>query len=178
MKKLYSINKKLCSVIILVLLLFTLLNYMCFQSTDFIRIHIVANSNSTIDQAVKLQVRDVVAQYIDDNLNENSSFYEVKQFVSQNEGNIENIANTFLIQQNAPYEANARFCELPYPTRKYGNVIFPSGNYKSIEVTLGEGKGDNWWCVVYPPMCFTNGKDISGNKVVYKSKIYEILNSR
>ena len=87
---------------------------------------------------------------------------------------MQNIANGILKNNNFYYTANVKFCQENFPTRSYDGVVLKSGVYDSIIVELGAANGDNWWCVVYPPLCFVSN---NSQDILYKSRILEILKS-
>ena len=89
---------------------------------------------------------------------------------------MEESANKFLDENNIGYDAKIKFENTEIPRKEYNGIVLPKGNYKSIRVMLGEGGGENWWCVAYPPLCFV-GEDNGTNNVCYKSKLYELINN-
>lgn len=118
-----------------------------------IRLHIIANSNDVLDQEMKYKVRDfVLSEY--DLKGENVS--QQAELIRKNLKNIENDVNEFLFKEGADYVARAEFSEDTFPTKTYGNLKLPFGKYKALKIILGNGQGENWWCVMFPPMCFTN----------------------
>ena len=117
-----------------------------------IRLHVIANSDSEIDQQVKLRVRDAVLEKASSlSLSENA---EEKIMGSLTE--FEDAAKVVLASYGFDYGAQALFGEFDFPTKSYGNVTLPAGKYTAVRVVLGEGEGQNWWCVMYPPLCFTS----------------------
>lgn len=141
------------------------------QTNDYLRIHIRANSNAENEQAVKYLVRDEVVAYLTPLVAGYQTSEQAKIGVEKNLPAIERIAKQVLCRNGFPYTAKAEIRNERFPTRVYGEYTLPAGEYTSLIIELGSGKGDNWWCVVYPPLCFTAGQ---GN-VVYKSKIAEII---
>ena len=144
---------------------------------SFLRIHIRANSNDTIDQAVKYQVEDALVNYLTPILTEATTKTEAMQLVSQNLDNITEVARLTLEEYGYNYGAKAELRREEFPTRCYDDVVLESGEYDSLIVELGSGTGNNWWCVVYPPLCFVNANLDSSQGVVYRSKIVEIIKS-
>lgn len=141
---------------------------------EYLRIHIRANSNNEIDQNIKYQIKDAVVDFLIPYLSTCESKKDAEFIIEQNLRNLESVADNILKQNNFDYESNARLCLENFPTRNYGNLILESGFYDALILDLGQAKGDNWWCVVYPPLCFVNG---STTVNVYKSRILEIINS-
>lgn len=144
------------------------------DNTEYLRIHIRANSNLEVDQAVKYQVKDAVVDYMIPLLAECETKEESIEIVESNLSNIENVAESVLQENGFYYNASARVANEDFPTRSYGELTLESGFYDALIVDLGEGVGDNWWCVVYPPLCFVNG---SSSVSIFKSRIIEIINS-
>ena len=122
---------------------------------NVIRLHILANSDSKSDQRIKLKVRDAI-------LNEVS--LKDKDFLQKSE----TVANSVLSNYN--YKAIAKYGEFYFPTKKYKNVTLPCGKYNSVRIVLGEGEGQNWWCVLYPPMCLSEGEVVLSDKAQKKLK--------
>ena len=141
-------------------------------NAQYLRIHIRANSNTTIDQNVKYKVKDAVVDYMIPLLSTCETKDESIKVVSSNLDNIELVAEGVLRANGFSYNANAKIANEEFPTRTYGELTLESGFYDALILELGSGTGDNWWCVVYPPLCFVNG---SANVNVYKSRILEIL---
>ena len=138
--------------------------------TEYLRIHIRANSNSTQDQSVKYKVRDKVVQYLTPYVAESRTLAEAEQTIQRQIEKVTEVASKTLIGEGFSYRARAVMATESFPTRVYDGYTLPAGNYRALVVYLGEGTGDNWWCVVYPPLCFS-----ATSNVVYKSKIAEII---
>ncbi len=142
-------------------------------SDSVVRIHIRANSNNEIDQEIKLVVRDNIVKYITPIIEDCSSSDDVKSILSNNLKSIEDIANTTLINNGFNYSSNASINNEFFPSRDYDGVTFPADYYDALIIRLGEGKGDNWWCVAYPPLCFVD--DNCSDKIEYKSILIELI---
>lgn len=125
-------------------------------SESILRLHVVANSDSEEDQAVKKEIRDDILVYMKDNMKNESSLAEAKSFINEHLGEIEKIAQSKLNQKGLPYGARAVLGDFNFPTKVYGDVAIPAGNYQALRVVLGEGSGANWWCVLFPPLCFVD----------------------
>ncbi len=124
------------------------------QGQDILRIHIIANSNSPSDQFIKYQVRDsLLAEYSKDFRNINTT-EDINTFLDKNLGGMLEMANQVLQENGFSYTATGEKGSFQFPTRKYLDVIYPKGEYDAVRIVLGEGKGDNWWCVMFPPLCF------------------------
>ena len=134
-------------------------------------IHIRADSNKDSAQAVKYKVRDGVIAYLTPLVADYTTKAEAAQGIARNLNGICSVAEEILRAEGFSYGATAEIKVERFPTRAYGEFTLPAGEYTALIVRLGRGEGDNWWCVVYPPLCFA-ATDVS---VVYKSKIKEII---
>ncbi|MBQ7885061.1 MAG: stage II sporulation protein R [Clostridia bacterium] len=144
-------------------------------STDYLRIHIRANSNLEVDQAVKYKIKDQVVLTLTPLVANCDSFDSVKSVMANNLALIDGVANRVLRENGFSYTAKSKLCEEEFPTRAYGEFVLEAGFYDAIIVELGKAEGDNWWCVVYPPLCFVNSG--AGNNVVYRSRIWDLIES-
>ncbi|QNO15143.1 stage II sporulation protein R [Alkalicella caledoniensis] len=124
------------------------------QSQEILRIHIIANSNSPQDQFVKYQVRDEIMNNFREELSKLKSQRDLNEFISENLDEMVDISITVLSESGYKYSAKAEVGDFDFPTRMYMETVYPSGTYKAVRVVLGEGAGDNWWCVMFPPLCF------------------------
>ena len=138
--------------------------------TEYLRIHIRANSNSYVDQNIKYQIKDKIVDFLTPLISACNTKAEFEKIISNNTSNIECIANEILAQNTLDYQSKAELKNEYFPARSYENLTLPEGNYDALIVSLGSGKGDNWWCVVYPPLCFINS-----SKYSYKSRLLEII---
>lgn len=120
-----------------------------------IRFHVIANSDSNFDQALKLKVRDKTVDFLKPLLSECKNINESRMVISKNIKNIEDIAIETL-SSYGNYSVNAQLTNSKFPTKVYSNYSFPAGEYEALKITIGEGKGENWWCVMFPPLCFTD----------------------
>lgn len=120
-------------------------------SDQMIRLHVLAVSDSDEEQAVKLQVRDAVLEYLQPKLEGTDDKTDAAQCLSEALDGVETAARTAAEGR----EVSVTLSEEYYPTREYDGFSLPAGEYTSLRVVLGEGEGRNWWCVVYPPLCIT-----------------------
>ena len=120
---------------------------------DVVRLHVVANSNGAEDQAVKLLVRDAVLEEAARWYQGAGSMEEASSRLCTHLQSIAGAARQVLREQGAGYSATAQMTEMYFPTRDYGDFRLPAGRYRTLRVTLGEGAGKNWWCVVFPSLC-------------------------
>ena len=118
-----------------------------------LRLHIIANSDSTEDQAMKFIIRDEILRFI--GKSEPRSKEEAELFVFRNMTEIEEIVNKTLAKHDAAYFGKLETGIFAFPEKDYGEKIYPAGDYEAIRIILGEGKGQNWWCVVFPPLCLS-----------------------
>ena len=122
---------------------------------SILRFHILANSDSKTDQAVKLEVRSFLLDYIRDHLPESAdSKNEVSGWLFKNKTSLETAASRFLAEKQMPYSAALSLERTWFPTRVYDDLVIPCGTYDAARLILGKGKGHNWWCVLYPSLCF------------------------
>ncbi|MBP5427462.1 MAG: stage II sporulation protein R [Clostridiales bacterium] len=125
-------------------------------ASNMIRLHVVANSNSTNDQILKLKVRDKVLDYTKVLLRDSVSIDDTQRIISQNLGNISNFIKKYMDENCINYNVKVQLGEFPFPTKAYGDVVLPAGYYQALKVLIGEAKGNNWWCVLFPPLCFVD----------------------
>lgn len=125
-------------------------------ATKVLRFHVLANSDSTEDQDLKLQVRDAVGSYMQEQLANVNSLAECEKVVAEDLTEIEKVAEATIRENGYDYTVTASLEQTTFPVKTYGNYTFPSGEYEALRVVIGEGNGHNWWCVMYPNMCFEN----------------------
>lgn len=119
-----------------------------------LRFHVLANSDSAEDQAVKLKVRDAVGEYLSTYLSEATSKEESKNIISNHMEEIVQVAENVIGEEGYDYNVSAQILWTDFPKKTYGSYSFPKGEYEALQICLGEAKGHNWWCVLYPNMCF------------------------
>ena len=123
---------------------------------DLIRLHIIANSNSPLDQALKLKVRDRVLAETGELFRTVRSEGEAEFLLTTHLTDVEQVANRVLEEAGAGYKARAEVGIYSFPERTYQTLTLPAGRYRALRLVLGEGQGDNWWCVLFPPLCFVD----------------------
>ena len=160
---------------IVLALIFILCPMQTETSVEYLRIHIRANSNSIEDQNVKYMVKDAIVEALIPILSDIESFDEAKKVVQSNFGLIENVANGVLKSEGFTYSSKANIRNEYFPSRTYENVTLEEGYYDALILELGDGVGDNWWCIVFPAFCFTKSQNF--NNIVYISQIWEIIKS-
>lgn len=120
-----------------------------------LRFHVIANSDSTADQALKLKVRDAVGEEMAAVLMDARNRTESENLVMENLCDIKKTAEEVIAEEGYDYEVCAYIGDVDFPVKTYGDYTFPAGEYEALEVVIGEGAGRNWWCVMYPNMCFS-----------------------
>ena len=148
-----------------------------------IRFHVVANSDSEEDQSVKLQVRDAVLNSLQNDLNKIADVNEARAYLQAKLPQIQAVANSVLEATGCDCEAVVTLCKEAFDTRYYDTFTLHAGIYEALRITIGEGEGHNWWCVMFPPLCLPAAQDRGGNidafldgdelKVVESSGRYE-----
>lgn len=123
-------------------------------ASKVLRFHVLANSDSVADQTVKKEVRDAVGIYLQPMLEEAESLEETKQIVDNNIEEIVQISKETLEENGYDYDVSAQITRTNFPEKSYGAYTFPKGEYEALQIVIGEGEGQNWWCVLYPNMCF------------------------
>lgn len=163
--------------IILFSFLFTLYFFICAYSyasstsvnisSSVFRFHVLANSNSEEDQNLKLLVRDNVLAYVNTLVDTSMTKDEVISTLEKNKDSIYLIANSTIEDAGYNYSVNISIGNFLFPTKSYGDISLPSGYYDGLRIEIGEAKGNNWWCVMFPPLCFV---DVSTGIVPDNSK--------
>lgn len=123
-------------------------------ASKILRFHVLANSDSEADQAVKEEVRDAVGVYLAPLLQDAENVEETKQIIEENMEQIVDVAKDTLTEHGYAYDVKAQIARANFPEKTYGAYTFPKGEYEALQIVIGEGKGQNWWCVLYPNMCF------------------------
>ena len=121
-----------------------------------IRFHVIANSDSDEDQNLKLKVRDAVIDYLQPKLELSSSIEESETIIKSEYKKLENISKNIVLENGYKYDISVGIDYSTFPTKQYSNVVLPAGEYKALRIIIGEGKGKNWWCVMFPPLCFVD----------------------
>ncbi len=124
-------------------------------SEEVIRLHVRANSNTEADQELKLCVRDAILTEVRNLATDCSNAQEAETKIADNLDEILVCAKNEVAKQGYSYPVKVGLGKSPFPTKSYGDITLPAGTYKALTVEIGEGNGDNWWCVMFPPLCFT-----------------------
>ena len=136
------------------------------------RLHVIANSNSDADQNLKYLVRDDVLKYMNELCINCKTKSEAMMIAQKHTNDFENIAKKTIERNGYNYNVSVKIGNYSFPTKKYGDVLLPAGNYDALRIEIGKAEGRNWWCVMFPPLCFV---DISSGIVPEESK--EVLQS-
>ena len=169
-------NSKVKMVIILSFLLFIYtticaMSYAQSVSSDIaesvFRLHVIANSDSQEDQNLKYVVRDNLLSYMNEICKNTTNKEETIKIAKQHENDFKQIALQTIREQGFSYDVNVRIGNFKFPTKHYGDISLPAGFYDALRVEIGEAKGQNWWCVMFPPLCFV---DVSSGIVPEESK--------
>ncbi|QHT63516.1 stage II sporulation protein R [Paenibacillus lycopersici] len=123
---------------------------------ESIRLRILANSDSALDQLVKRQVRDAIVDEMNTWVAGPQTIEEARSTIVAHMGDIDAIIAAKLSERSFTYGYKAELGSVPFPTKIYGTEVYPAGNYEALRVTLGAGAGQNWWCVLFPPLCFVD----------------------
>ncbi|SFR26206.1 MULTISPECIES: stage II sporulation protein R [unclassified Paenibacillus] len=124
---------------------------------DSIRLRILANSDRPEDQLVKREIRDAIVQQMNawvGELENPQSLDQARSLIGAHLPEIDRLVGTELARRGIAYDHQVELASVPFPTKMYGGLVYPAGNYEALRVTLGQGKGQNWWCVLFPPLCF------------------------
>lgn len=162
-----------------------------------IRFHVLANSDTEEDQKLKLKVRDEVINYISPKLKDSKSLDESRRIIKRNKEKIEQISKKVIKDNGYDYEVTSMISRENFPDKIYGDLIFPQGEYEAYRILIGKAKGQNWWCVMFPPLCFVDEtknivdsseikesienevnedkKEINKDKIKFKFRLFEIL---
>lgn len=123
-------------------------------SKQLIRFHVVANSDTTDDQLLKQKVRDEVIEFIEPLLSECETVEDTRYILEGSLPVIKEISQEIVEDWGKDYQVYVALDKANFPTKSYGDVVLPAGEYEACRIIIGEGKGENWWCVMYPPLCY------------------------
>lgn len=160
--------------LILLLFLYTTINaisYVEAVSTDIsdsvFRLHVIANSDSNEDQSLKYKVRDNLLKYMNNICSDCSSKQEAIDLVTEHKEEFKQVALDTIKKEGYSYNVKINIGNFEFPTKQYGDISLPAGYYDALRVEIGEAKGRNWWCVMFPSLCFI---DVSSGIVPEESK--------
>lgn len=145
---------------------------------EIIRFHVLANSDSDEDQKLKLKVRDKVIEYVSEGLKSCTDLDEARSFIVENKSTIETIAKNVVDENGYSYSVTSMLSRENFPDKVYGDLVFPQGEYEAYRILIGNSEGQNWWCVMFPPLCFVDGtKDAVDSKEI-EEKLNETKNKK
>ena len=136
-------------------------------SNSVFRLHVIANSDSTEDQNLKYKVRDKVLEYMNEISKNCSSKEDVILLATEHLSEFEEIAKQVIVDNGYDYDVTVKIGNFDFPTKSYGDISFPAGNYDALRIEIGSAQGQNWWCVMFPPLCFV---DVTSGVVPDESK--------
>lgn len=136
-------------------------------ANSIFRLHVIANSDSEEDQNLKYKVRDCLINYMNTLTNDLNTKDEVIEIAHKHIDDFKKIAQNVVEENGYNYEVNVEIGNFSFPTKTYGDISFPSGFYDALKVEIGKAEGQNWWCVMFPPLCFV---DVTSGVVPEESK--------
>lgn len=175
-----KVKRKLLLALICIILLITgaFYSYKSYIQHEFagqlIRFHVIANSNSYQDQTLKLHVRDVIVNEMKKRFSKANNRAEAEAIVKQSMPAMQRLAEEQIHREGKNYQVAVMLGDFDFPTKTYGNLTLPAGNYRAVRVVIGEGKGRNWWCVLFPPLCFVDSvKSLEKDERAAGLKVFE-----
>ena len=129
------------------------------EQDSLIRIHVLANSDSRADQQLKLQVKDEIVRFLQPQLANSHSIEESRQIIQNNLPEIEQTVKQTLTSLHSNYDVTLQYGNFDFPVKYYGSFSLPAGNYEALRILIGEGQGQNWWCVLFPQLCLAVSSD-------------------
>ncbi|MEY8339158.1 stage II sporulation protein R [Lachnospiraceae bacterium 62-35] len=123
-------------------------------SPSVLRLHVLANSNSRQDQQLKLEVKSLLVNQISQDMKDCHSKAEMCQYLADNQESLESLAEDYIQGRGFSYQVSLTLSKDYFPEKSYGDISFPCGSYDAARFVIGKGKGHNWWCVLYPSLCF------------------------
>ena len=157
-----SVFKRLI-IVLLLLILFIFISAISYVSAvsnnianGVFRLHVIANSDSPEDQNLKYIVRDELIKYMNTLAKDCNSKQEVIEIAKNNISNFENIAKKTIKDNGFNYNVTVEIGNFDFPTKTYGDITLPAGTYDSLKIKIGKSEGQNWWCVMFPPLCFVD----------------------
>lgn len=146
------------------------------RSGELLRIHILAHDDSDAQQAVKLKVRDAILEAFSPALTGVESAQQAMQLVQRSLPLAQQVAQRTVREQGYDYPVRVQFGAYEFPDRVYGGQLVPAGTYTALRIELGDAAGRNWWCVMYPPLCFS-GEDVAQTGVKFESSLLKWIRS-
>lgn len=170
--------KKILLVLSIISLLYIGLNFKEEENIipdEAIRFRVIANSNTVYDQNIKIQVRNTIQNEIFSLIKDSKSIEDTRKILYEHQKELYNITRNKLKELNYNKSFDLKYGYNHFPKKKYRGITYKEGNYESLVVTLGEGKGDNFWCVLFPPLCLLEAEDNSSSEIEYKFFVKELI---
>ncbi len=145
------------------------------ENKDCLRLHVVANSADAEDQNIKYMVKDLVIEFLNERLAHEESAAVARLKILDLTSQIKRLVDFVLAENGFSYQCKVSVVQEDFPLRSYGNKVFQEGKYQTLRIDLGKASGDNWWCVVYPMVCYVPSENFADCE--YISKIWEMINS-
>lgn|SRR5574344_1727716 len=162
--------KKNMFIILIIVAVILVLN-----NKNMIRFRIISNSNSTEDQEIKYKVKDEIYPYLQELLSKSANYNDSKTIIESNITNLDNKIGNILEKNDIKQSYTINYGMNYFPEKKSDNKVYKEGNYESLVVKLGEGKGENWWCILFPPLCFNEISKEKNDKSEYKFYLFDII---
>ena len=158
-------------ILLCIFILISAISYVDAVSTDItnsvFRLHVIANSDSKEDQNLKYKIRDSLLEYMNSISKNSTSKQEIIELAKKHKEEFYKIAKQVISDNGYNYDVNINIGNFDFPTKNYGDISFPAGSYDALRVEIGNATGQNWWCVMFPPLCFV---DVSSGIVPNESK--------
>ena len=151
-------DEKKCIICLILTIIFGIVMFCTYTADDanqhegIIRLHVIANSNTASDQGIKLKVRDAIIKHMQSR-DDISTRRDMEEYITANTDRLERIAEGVVASEGRDDNVKASLGVRYIPEKTYGGTTFPAGNYEALDIKIGEGKGENWWCVLFPPLC-------------------------
>ena len=162
-------DEKKCIICLILTIIFGIVMFCTYTADDanqhegIIRLHVIANSNTASDQGIKLKVRDAIIKHMQSR-DDISTRRDMEEYITANTDRLERIAEGVVASEGRDDNVKASLGIRYIPEKTYGGTTFPAGNYEALDIKIGEGKGENWWCVLFPPLCLLDeGTDSTGS---------------
>ena len=162
-KILSNIKFKRCLILIFLLIIYIFVSAISYThaickdiSDNIFRLHVIANSDSSEDQTLKLLVRDSILSYINTISSDITSKEELISLVNENLNVLEELAEKTIVENGYNYDVSLEIGNFSFPTKNYGDITLPPGYYDALRIKIGKADGQNWWCVMFPPLCFVD----------------------
>lgn len=123
---------------------------------DSIRLRVIANSDSPQDQWLKQEIRDQINAYLEGKVTDLQTMEEAREKMAEELPQLQEVVDQTIAKHGFSYTSQVELGKVPFPTKMYGQYVYPAGEYEALRVTVGQGLGQNWWCVLFPPLCFVD----------------------